>query len=62
MSKSKFLTVMVVGDNPDKLMEKYDKSLKVKPYIKYRYLDAEKMRNNSLKVLTEITDKPKIYS
>lgn len=62
MSKSKFLTVMVVGDNPDKLMEKYDKSLKVKPYIKYRYLDAEKMRNNSLKVLTEITDKPEKFT
>ena len=41
---SKFLSIMVVGKNPEELMEKYSKSLKVKPYVKYKYLDAEKMK------------------
>lgn len=45
---------MVVGENPTALMGKYSKSLKVKPYIKYRYLDAEKLKNNSSKMLSEI--------
>ena len=53
---------MVVGDNPEKLMEKYNKALKVKPYIKYRYLDAEKMKNNSSKMLTEITNNPEKFT
>jgi hypothetical protein len=62
MAKSKFLSVMVVGNNPEKLMEKYDKALKVKPYIKYKYLDAEKMKENSSKMLTEITSKPEKFT
>ena len=51
---SKFFTVMVVGDNPEGLMSKYDKALKVKPYIKYKYLDAEKIRLNAIKMLSNI--------
>jgi hypothetical protein len=51
---SKFFTVMVVGDDPEGLMSKYDKALKVKPYIKYRYLDAEKIRSNAVKMLSNI--------
>ena len=62
MSKSKFLSVMVVGNNPEELMEKYNKSLKVEPYVKYRYLDAEKMKENSSKMLTEITSNPEKFT
>lgn len=62
MAKSRFLSVMVVGDNPAALMEKYSKSLKVKPYIKYRYLDAEKMKNSSSKMLTEIIKNPEKFT
>lgn len=53
---SKFFTVMVVGDNPEDLMAKYDKALKVKPYIKYKYLDADKLRKNAIKMLSNIVD------
>ena len=53
---SKFFTVMVVGDNPEGLMAKYDKALTVKPYIKYKYLDAEKLRNNAIKMLSNIVE------
>lgn len=51
---SKVFTVMVVGDNPDELMSKYDINLKVDKYRKYRYLDAEKIRNKSIKLIEEI--------
>ena len=53
---------MVVGNNPEELMEKYNKSLKVEPYVKYRYLDAEKMKENSSKMLTEITSNPEKFT
>ena len=62
MAKSKFLSIMVVGKEPDKLMAKYDKALKVKPYVKYRYLDAKKMRDNAIKVLTELVGDPEKFS
>ena len=53
---------MVVGGNPEELMEKYSKSLKVKPYIKYKYLDAEKMKENSSKMLSEIINNPEKFT
>ena len=62
MSKgSKFFFVMVIGNNPEELMGKYSKALKVKPYVKYRYLDAEKLKNNASKMLSEITLNPKKF-
>ena len=30
---SRFFSVMVIGDNPDDLMEKYDKELEVDKYL-----------------------------
>lgn len=59
---SKFFSVMVVGDNPDDLMKKYDINLKVEPYIKYKYADAKKIRTNSLKILEEIIKNKKELS
>lgn len=52
-SKSKFLSVMVVGKNPEQLMTKYDKALKVEPYIKFKYLDAEVMKKRLTAYLNE---------
>jgi len=54
ISKSKFHTVLVVGDSPEKKMEKYSNELKVEPYIKYKYLDADKMRKNAIKIYNEL--------
>lgn len=51
---SKFFSVMVVGDNPEELIKKYDINLSVEPYIKYKYSDAEKLQKNAVKVLDEI--------
>lgn len=59
---SKVFTVMVVGDNPDELMQKYDSNATVEKYVKYKYLDAEKMRTNSIKLLEEILKDPKKFN
>ena len=48
MEKNRFYTVMVVGKNPQELMEKYSMEKKVEPYIKYKYLDAKKLRDKTL--------------
>lgn len=53
-SASKFYSVMVVGENPEELLAKYKRGLKVKEYVKYRYLDAEKLQKNSVKILNEV--------
>ena len=53
---SKFFTVMVVGDDPEGLMSKYDKALKVKPYVKYKYLDADNLRKNAIKLLSNVIE------
>lgn len=55
---SNFFSVMVVGDNPEELLKKYDINLHVEPYIKYRYSDAEKLQKSAIKVLDEIISHP----
>ena len=51
---SKFFSVMVVGENPDEILKKYDANLNVEPYIKYKYSDADKLKKNAISVLDEI--------
>lgn len=61
MKGSKIFTVMVVGDNPEELMDKYDMNLIVPKYVKYRYLDADKMKKNAIKILNEIIKNPQKF-
>ena len=49
-TKSKFFSVMIVGENPESILEDYRIDKKVEPYIKYRFLEAEKYRNVAIKV------------
>lgn len=58
---SKFFSVLVVGQAPAALMEQYSLALKVKPYVKYKYLDAEKLKSNASKVLKNIIDNPEKF-
>jgi len=58
---SKFFNVMVVGNNPEELLKKYKIGEKVEPYIKYHYLDAEKIQKNSIKILTELCKNYKTF-
>lgn len=52
--KSRFFSVMVVGNNPEEITKKYDLNLKVEPYVKYKYLDAGKYKSISIKALEKV--------
>lgn len=60
MSKITFRTVMVVGNNPDELIKKYDLDTKVEPYIKLKRSDAEKTRKMHLKFIENVLTSNKI--
>ena len=55
-TNSKFFSVMVVGENPKEIMDKYGADLKVAPYIKYRYLDAKKYQTTAIKALSKLLE------
>lgn len=55
-TNSRFFTLMVVGDDPLKIVEKYGANFKSEPYVKYRYLDAKKYKNNAIKVLSKLLE------
>lgn len=45
---------IVAGDNPEELMEKYNRNRKVEPYIVYQYSDAEKLRQQYIESYQEM--------
>ena len=51
---SRFFSLMVIGDDPMKIIEKYGADFKVEPYIKYRYLDAKKYHSTAIKTLKQV--------
>ena len=53
-TNSRFFSVMAVGENAKKMMDKYSLNLNVEPYIKYKYLDAKKYQTTAIKVLTKL--------
>lgn len=53
-SDSKLFTLMVVGNNPDEIIKKYDSNLEVEPYIKFYYKDASKYRKKAIKVVEDL--------
>lgn len=56
-TNSRFFSVMVVGDNPDSILEKYSVDKEVEPYVKYKFSQAEKYRSKAIKVLEELLKK-----
>ena len=56
---SNFRSVMVVGDNPEELMEKYRIGRTVDKYMKYKYLDASKLQKENLKLYNKILEMDK---
>lgn len=55
-NKSRFYSLMVVGDNPSELIKKYDMTTNVEPYVKYRYNDAGKIKKKAIKLMQDIID------
>jgi hypothetical protein len=41
---------IVAGDNPIEIMLPYDKALKEKPYVKYYYKDAQKLKDKYIEI------------
>ena len=60
--RSRFFSVMVVGQDPTAITKKYDMNLKVEPYIKYFYLDAKKYKTMSIRTLEKILSEAEIIS
>lgn len=51
MQENRHFNVLVVGENPEELMIKYDANTKVAPYVKYEYARAKEYYNSYLKSL-----------
>lgn len=54
--ENRVFTLMVVGDEPDELVKKYDSSLEVEPYVKYYYKDVSKYRKKAIKISQDLVD------
>lgn len=55
-TKSRFFSVMCVGEKPTEIMEKYNMNTKVEPYVMYKYLEAEKYLKTTISVQTKLID------
>lgn len=61
-TRSRMFTAMVIGDNHEEIMANYNMAKKVEPYIKYRYLDASKIKAKTEKIIETILEDPKKLS
>ena len=60
-TNSRFFSVLAVGEEPQKIMEKYGTNFEVEPYVKYKYLEAKKYQQAAIKALDKIvSDSDKI--
>ena len=56
MENNRHFTAIVVGENPDEIMKKYDLTKKVEPYVVYRLSDVSKYKENTLKAYKHIAN------
>ena len=54
MIEYSFFETIVAGENPEELMKPYDSKTLVDKYIVYKYEDAKKIKNNTLKMYEEL--------
>ena len=54
MSDYDFFETIVAGDNPEHLMKPYDKNIKVKPYVVYKFNDAEYLKAKTIDMYTAL--------
>lgn len=53
---SQFFSLLVVGENPDDLLKKYDSNIEVEPYIKYKYDSAGQLKKNAIKLIKNLIE------
>lgn len=54
MADNRHFMLVVVGENPDELIKKYDNSLTVDPYVVLKFSDAKKYHNKYILMLKEL--------
>ena len=59
MDELRHFNVLVVGENPEEIILKYDSNLKVAPYVKYEYSRAGEYHKSYLKSLNVLLKKLK---
>ena len=60
MAKAVVKRLLVIGDNPDKKCEIYSADTVVEPYVRFKYEDRHKLRENQIKALEAILNSPTI--
>ena len=48
MIERNFFEVIVVGEQPNNIIKEYDKNIKTKPYIVYKFEDAEYLKSKTV--------------
>lgn len=56
-TNSRFFSLMIVGENPKEIVDKYGSDYKTEPYVKYKYLEAKKYQSAAIKAIKAILDK-----
>lgn len=58
---NRFFSVMVVGNNPDEVLSKFDYNKRVPVYVKYRFCDKEKLYNQTVNVIETLLNSEDKY-
>ena len=56
MESNRHFTAIVIGENPDEIMKKYDLSTKVEPYVVYKLSDIHRYKENTLKAYQHLAN------
>lgn len=62
MENNRHFSILVVGDNPDSILEKYNANLKVEPYVVCQFSKAGEYRNSALKYYEALANNESIAS
>jgi hypothetical protein len=55
-TNSRFFSVMVVGEDPAAILEDYRMDKKVEPYVKFKFLQADKYKEAAIKVSEKLLE------
>jgi hypothetical protein len=62
MDKNNFFSLLVIGDDPEIIMEKYNENYEVEPYIKYYFKDKDKLFKDRIKIFEQILKNKEYFS
>lgn len=56
MDRSRFFTLVVIGENPDEMIKPYDSNNEVEPYVVYEYAKRGEYRQKHIDILEKIVE------